>query len=640
MIKYFGNVLIACLLNQTLWAQATPKVVVHEPDEGGYPQGYTPAAKLGVFDLNSTAPNEPFRHLYKVFSPQKVVWDDVADFRDYGFRALFGEMGEGMPKENRYLDINEGIFRDEVTVEGESLGKNPIYLSDPNRDKSAQGKTFVGVNGPAATITIDNVDEAAKFNPFLITEREIDRRAKAAAPRDYGYIRWDIEAIPINDINRTIKGRQVWEGGKYRHQSNGGTDAFFRNMDDNQFYNYAQERWSYVYTELIYKTKLYSQSKVWLYSWGPSGQMDPSVFPQFGEDGTPSVWWKNPIGFWKIRNRFNNRTIADELSYFEPPDLIQYYGMWSVLQPDPINNIWGNTGFIKLKTTPKTTTTVGVPTRYHLTDIGSDPNTGNRRIRVSLHAQDGSLRVADKTYRVIFQHYLGNTHIDLPKGASSIEMTTTSPFTSWVNDDFFMAIVWNTIYVNRYHEPTKLGFINWEPTPRTFLNSEYALSTTDLFEQPIHDAVVGFSNLQNCGVVTWDANTVGKVNPMVRENVILAQKKIAPYKGHIENQTPIFADISLDGGQTWILGGYPNAPFQERYNGWWMKNLWELGMPFPMFMASYNAQSKTFLVGHMMGNLPTGQFDYTIRVKVPNSTETRTFTISSSKEFKYSLFQI
>ena len=119
-------VLLIQLLAGALFAQGIPDVVVYEPDEGGYPQGYTPAFKLGIFDLSSTASNEPFRHLLKLFEPQKVVWDDITDFRDFGFKAFFGGTGEGKPKENRYSDINEGAFRDAFTVDGESFGKNPI----------------------------------------------------------------------------------------------------------------------------------------------------------------------------------------------------------------------------------------------------------------------------------------------------------------------------------------------------------------------------------------------------------------------------------------------------------------------------------------------------------------------------------
>lgn len=148
-------------------AQGIPKEVLYEPDEGGYPQGYTPNAKLGTFDLSSTAANEPFRHLLKLFEAQKVVWDDVTDFRDYGFKAFFGGVGEGKPKENRYADINEGIFRDAFTVQGVSFGKNPVYVPDPNRVLSAQGKTFRCFNAPFVSVPIENVDEAGKWNPFF-----------------------------------------------------------------------------------------------------------------------------------------------------------------------------------------------------------------------------------------------------------------------------------------------------------------------------------------------------------------------------------------------------------------------------------------------------------------------------------------
>jgi hypothetical protein len=211
----------------------------------------------------------------------------------------------------------------------------------------------------------------------------------------------------------------------------------------------------------------------------------------------------------------------------------------------------------------------------------------------------------------------------------------------WVTDDQFLLVIWNTLYTSRYLEPTKLGFLNWEPTPRTYLFGAYSLSTTDLFEQRMHDAIVAFTNLQNYGVVNWDANTVGKVNPMVRENIILAQKKIAPYKNHIENQTLVFVDISTDGGRTWTEGGYPNAPFQQRYNGWWMADrLYKDNAPFPMIMASYNATQRTFLVSHLTGNLPTGNFSFKIRFKVPNTSTTHTFDISSNRQLNYSFFQL
>ncbi|MEZ4901018.1 MAG: hypothetical protein R2822_04300 [Spirosomataceae bacterium] len=118
--------LIIQLFAGVLYGQGIPHEVVYEPDEGGYPQGYTPTTKLGTFDLSSTASNEPFRHLLKLFETQKVVWDNITDFRDFGFKAFFGDTGEGKPKENRYSDINEGAFRDAFTVDGESFGKTPF----------------------------------------------------------------------------------------------------------------------------------------------------------------------------------------------------------------------------------------------------------------------------------------------------------------------------------------------------------------------------------------------------------------------------------------------------------------------------------------------------------------------------------
>jgi hypothetical protein len=59
-------VLLIQLLSGGLFAQGIPDEIVYEPDEGGYPQGYTPTSKLGTFDLSSTASNEPFRHLQAV----------------------------------------------------------------------------------------------------------------------------------------------------------------------------------------------------------------------------------------------------------------------------------------------------------------------------------------------------------------------------------------------------------------------------------------------------------------------------------------------------------------------------------------------------------------------------------------------
>lgn len=52
-------------------SQGIPKEVIYEPDEGGYPSGYTPTQKLGKFDLSSSASNEPFRHLFKLLRLKK-----------------------------------------------------------------------------------------------------------------------------------------------------------------------------------------------------------------------------------------------------------------------------------------------------------------------------------------------------------------------------------------------------------------------------------------------------------------------------------------------------------------------------------------------------------------------------------------
>ena len=62
----------------------------------------------------------------------------------------------------------------------------------------------------------------------------------------------------FNQVMSILRGRQVWENGKYRHVLNGGTDPTYKNWDDYQFFDHVQHRWSYVFTELFYKTKLYS----------------------------------------------------------------------------------------------------------------------------------------------------------------------------------------------------------------------------------------------------------------------------------------------------------------------------------------------------------------------------------------------
>lgn len=622
------------------FGQGIPKNVAYEPDDEGYPSGYTPIGKLGMFDLHSNAANEPFRHLIKVFEPQKVVWDDITDYRDFGFLASCLSSSEGKPKINRYVDINEGIFRDPITVDGEKFGRNPMYEPDPNRDLSAKGRTFTIVNGPFPSVTIDNVEEASKVNPFILSEREIDRRAKAAADSRIGFIRWDIESIFFGDWPGIMRGRQTWEGGKYRSKWNGGTNPTFKDMDDAQFFDYVQERWSYIYTELYYRTRLYSKSKVWAYGLGPIGQIDPGNKPQFDEKGAISEWWNKPGGgiIWTVKNRFNNRILKDELDYIEPTDFIPYYNVWGIVQQSEYG-YWYSTDIIRLREVPKTNVTVGVPTRYYVTDLGVAAN-GNRRARISLHAQDGSLRLADKEYKVTFQHWRGNTEVNIAKGQHSVEITTTSPEPGWADSENFLMMVWNTLYCSRYIEPFKLGFANWEPTPRTFLFGSYPLVTSDIFEQPIYDAMIAFCNLQNFGIVHWDANTVGKVPPMVREGLILAQKKIAPYKNHVENQTLIFTDVSIDGGKTWIPGGYPQAPFELRYNGWWMNDLYQKKQAYPIIMASYNAQQSTFLFAHIAGQVSTQSLSVKVKVKVPNTNNSYIFDLSSTSQLNYSIFKI
>lgn len=640
MKKKIYVLLLVHLMAVVAHSQGIPKEVIYEPDEGGYPSGYTPTQKLGKFDLSSSASNEPFRHLFKLFEAQKVVWDDVTDFRDYGFKAFFGSAVEGKPKENRYTDINEGAFRDAFTVDGESFPKNPIYNPDPNRLLSAQGQRFKCFDAPFLFVTIDDVNEASKWNPFLLTEHELDRRGKYAGDGRIGFLRWDIETFSNAEWISILRGRQVWDNGKYRHAFNGGTDPAFKDLTDSQFFDYVQHRWSYVFTELFYKTRYYSNnSKIWQYGAGPVNQADPFIFRQFDDNGNVTYnTANNPI--WNLRNKFNNRAVNEELNYMEGWDFVQQFAMWAILQYDSQYKQWVNTDIIRLKNPPKTNVTPGAPTRYHIVDIGVDTTTGNRRVRVTLHAQDGSLRAANQAYRVTFQHWRGFAEANFPAGTHTLELTTTSPELVWQTDDHFLLLIWNTIYCARYLEPTKLGFINWEPTPRTYNFSPYSLATTDIFEQRIYDAVVGFANLQNYGVVNWEANTVGKVNPMVRESIILAQKKIAPYKTHIENHTLVFTDVSMDGGATWIEGGYAKKPYEAHYNGWWMGGFFQNNLPFPMVMGSYNEQQKTFLFTHLAGKLPTGVLNYKVRVRVPKTDTVHVFDVSSTRNLAYSIFKI
>jgi len=68
MKRFYQYLLLIVFLPLVHYGQGTPAEVMFDPDESGYPEGYTPAAKLGTFDLSSSAANEPFRHLYKVFT--------------------------------------------------------------------------------------------------------------------------------------------------------------------------------------------------------------------------------------------------------------------------------------------------------------------------------------------------------------------------------------------------------------------------------------------------------------------------------------------------------------------------------------------------------------------------------------------
>jgi hypothetical protein len=212
--------------------QGIPKEVVFEPDEGGYPVGYNPVKKLGAFDLSSTAINEPFRHILAMYKDHGTTWKNTLDYRSSGFRAASPHYTTARLKTNLFADINEGSFRSAFSVDGQSFGMNPIFLPDPNRLSSAQGQTFSCINAPFTSVKIDDVNEASKYNFFLLTEYEIDRRAKAIANPNFGYLRWDIEGVPYEGWEAALKGRQVWQGGKYRHKNNGGTDPNFKDMDD------------------------------------------------------------------------------------------------------------------------------------------------------------------------------------------------------------------------------------------------------------------------------------------------------------------------------------------------------------------------------------------------------------------------
>jgi hypothetical protein len=636
--KYLTTLLVSCIIGAVL-GQGIPREVTFEPDEGGYPIGYNPIKKIGAFDLSSTAANEPFRHTLMLMA-RKLPWENTADYRSLGFKANQGSRAEGNPKFSLHWDINEGSFRDNFKVDGQSFGMNPIYLTDPNRTLQAQGQTFTCINAPFPNIKIDNVAEAAKFNFFLLTEYEIDRRAKSVANPNIGYLRWDIESVPIGNWEAILKGRQVWQSGKYRHQLNGGTDTQFKNMDDAQFSDFVNKRCAYIFSELIYKTKLYSGSKVWLYGGGPLQTVDAFNKPQFDGSGNMSAWWKQPINsIWNITNDYNQRKLSDEVSYMETWDKLCDIEPFVILQLDDKNN-WTTNGVLRLRTSIKANTTAGKPTRFTVTDIdGSGPN-GSRKVKVSLHAQDGSLRVADKQYKIGYYHWKGYTETTIQAGNSSIEFITTAPTPSDLerDEDRFLVNVWNDLYGYRYVEPKKLGFMNWEPSPRFSMTAPYALSSNDIFNQRVYDAMVAFTNLQNFGMINWDVNMAGRLVPMVYESLALAQKKIAPYKTHIENQTLSYVGVSMDNGSTWLAPGYPTLPFEQRYNGWWMAKRKNANLPFPMAIATYNAQQKTILVAHL-SNVSANSLTYKIKIDVPN-VGTYTYDISSTKDLSYSLFKL
>ncbi len=630
---------LICYIIGNVSGQGIPREITFEPDEGGYGIGYDPIKKIGAFDLSSTAANEPFRHILALMSV-KLPWETTADYRSLGFSANRADKAEGKPKSNRYWDLNESSFRSPFSVDGQSFGTNPIFLPDPNRTMSAQGQTFTCINAPFPNVKIDNIDEAAKYNFFLMTEYEIDRRAKAIANPTIGYLRWDIEGVPYDSWEAALKGRQVWENGKYRHGINGGTDARFKNMNDPQFFDYVKNRWIYVFSELVYKTKLYSGAKVWLYGTGPLHPVDAFDKPQFDDSGNISAWWKQPInGLWGIRNDYNNRKLNEEVSYMETWDNLADIEPFIVIKLDNTNN-WTKTDLIRLKKTPINTITQGPPTRYLVTDIdGSAPN-GSRKIKVSLHAQDGSMRVADQVYKIGFYHHRGYVETPIQTGQSSVEFNTTAPTPKDLerDEDRFLIQIWNNLYAYRHVEPTKLGFMNWEPSPRFNMTAPYAIFSNDIFNQRVYDTMVAFTNLQNFGMINWDYDMKGKLVPMVYESLALAQKKIAPYKTHIENQTLSFVGVSMDNGATWLEPGYPTLPFEQRYNGWWMAKRKRADLSFPMAVATYNAQQKTILVAHLSG-ISVNSLSYKIKVSVPN-VGTYIYDIISTKDLNYSIFKL
>jgi hypothetical protein len=322
------------------------------------------------------------------------------------------------------------------------------------------------------------------------------------------------------------------------------------------------------------------------------------------------------------------------LDYMEPWDMIPTDGMFGIaLRPDPAQpGWWFSTDIIMLKKPAQKKVTKGPPTRFSVTEIGPADN-GMRRVKISLHAQDGTLREADKEYGAFFQDWHGSVTATIPKGQHTAELVVhpSGPYVE--QEDGLLMLAWNNMYCQRYHEPKKLGFINWEPTHRT-----EGLFTTDLFEQRVYDAMVAFANLQNYGIVYWDANTAGRVNAMVRECLIQANKKIAPYKSHIENQILCQTGVSLDDGKTWVEPGYPTKPFEQCYNGWWMLQQQQAKKQFPMLMATYNAKQHTVLVAHLT-NRTEGTLKYKIKVKTPNG-RTKTFDMTSDKNLQYTLIKV
>jgi hypothetical protein len=621
-----------------IFAQGTPDEVNYGADEGGYPSGYTPYAKFGKFDLSSKAANEPFRHFLFLTPNSRAGWEHIVDIRDFGFKALAFDLTR--PKEYTYIDINEASFRDPVSMGGRTIAANPVYSPDPKRVQSAQGQVFKGVNGVASTVRIDNVEECAKWNPFLLSDDEVDFRVRAIANPNIGHYRWDIEGFdPTNFVN-VQKSRQVWNGGQYRHTINGGTDPKFSVMDDDQFYRFVMDRWSTIFSDLFQKTKDYTQAKVWMYGLGPLTYIDPKSRDQFDTKGNISSDWSTQIQvLWKFKNQKYGKSPGEIVDYLENWDNIPDMYHWAIIAPKT-DGTWDHTDLIKLKSSPKTNITPGRPTRYCLTDIGTD-NTGNRRVRVSLHAQDGALRLANKPYRVLFEHWKGNAYAEIPAGQYSVDVTTTTSDPTALReyqtavDEFYLFRIWNTIYCTRRIEPTKLAFLNWEPAPRSS-----SLAITDVFDQRIYDAMIAFTNLQNFGIVHWESSLAGKNRGMVAESIILSQKKIAPYKNHIENQTLCIADVSMDNGTTWIPGGYPDEPFEQCYNGWWMCDQYKKQLPVPIFNVTYNAQQGTILVAHLGAGIPTAPFSYKIRVRVPNSTKTYIFDLTSTRNLQYAIFKI